>query len=230
MNEFLLHIKLITDRTSSSENNKNVVAIPIASHSLTRLTEEDEENDDNRIHPSVEQIYLASDRLFSSMGDPNEMVKQAKILAQSTAELVSSLRQQAESTQDDTSQQKKFLSAAKLLADATAKMVESAKGCATKPTDSQVQYQLKKAVEELRLATQMAANSQNSRRVFQRLERNAKDCASAATQCIAATSASAMTNRNQQAHQQLVQQCKIVADLIPRVVQGTRCDRRIEIN
>ena len=31
-----------------------------------------------------------------------------------------------------------------------------------------------------------------------------------------------MTNRNQQSHRQLVEQCKIVADLIPKLVQGIR--------
>ena len=31
-----------------------------------------------------------------------------------------------------------------------------------------------------------------------------------------------MTNKNQQSHQQLVEQCKTVADLIPKVVQGIR--------
>lgn len=175
---------------------------------------------EENVESPVEDIFSASDRLFSSMGDANEMLKQTKILAQSTADLVSSLREKAESTHDDSNQQQKFLSAAKLLADATAKMVESAKICAAKPNDSQVQYQLKKSVEELRLATQMASNYQNGRRVFQRLEQNAKVCGTAATQFIAATSATATKNRNQHGHQQLVQQCKIVADLIPKVVQG----------
>ena len=245
LNEFLLHIKLITDSTAA---NSDRLFAPISEHlnslhvksakphrivlddNLTELTEEEEEEDEEqkqadeavKTDQSIEQILIASDRLFSSIGDATEMVKQAKILAQSTAQLVSSLRHQAESIDDDTHQQQKFLTAAKMLADATAKMVESAKGCATRPTDTQSQYQLKRAVEELRLATHMATSHQNQRKIFQRIEQCAKYSASCATQCIAATSASAMTNRNQPSHQQLVEQCKIVADLIPKVVQGKR--------
>ena len=78
------------------------------------------------------------------------MAKPAKILAQATAQLVSSLRQQAELANDDADEQNKLLSAAKMLADATAKMVESAKACASQPNDTQLQYQLKQAAEELR--------------------------------------------------------------------------------
>ena len=52
------------------------------------------------------------------------------------------------------------------------------------------------------------------------MEQCAKHCASCATQCIAATSGSATTNKNPQSHHQLVEQCKLVADLIPKVVQG----------
>jgi talin len=150
------------------------------------------------------------------------MVKQAKILAQATAQLVSSLRQQAELAGDDTNQQNQLLSAAKMLADATAKMVESAKSCATKPNDTELQYQLKKAAEELRSATNIATSNSIKRKILRRVEQCAKHCASCATQCIAATSGSAMTNKNQQSHQQLVEQCKLVADLIPKVVQGIR--------
>ena len=242
LNEFLLHIKLITDSTAAHSDrlfspiidNLNPIHTKstgphriVLVENLTELTEEEEEEDEAeaddevaKTNQSIDQILIASDRLFSSIGDATEMVKQAKILAQSTAQLVSALRHQAESIDGDTQQQQKFLAAAKMLADATAKMVESAKGCATRPADTQSQYQLKRAVEELRLATHMANSQQNQRKIFQRIEQCAKHSASCATQCIAATSASALTNRAQPSHQQLVEQCKIVADLIPRVVQG----------
>jgi talin len=229
LNEFLLHIKLLTDSTSINSERiflpiNNDTTKSLASRLITNdeIEEVDEDNDEKHHDESIDQIITASDRLFSSIGDATEMVKQAKILAQATAQLVSSLRQQAESVDDDTNQQKKFLSAAKMLADATAKMVEAAKGCATKPTDTQLQYQLKKAVEELRLATNLATSNHIKRKIFQRVEQYAKYSASCATQCIAATSVSAMTNKNQQTHGELIQQCKIVADLIPKVVQAIR--------
>ncbi|CAF1239126.1 unnamed protein product, partial [Adineta ricciae] len=229
LNEFLLHIKLITDTTAA---NSDRMFSPLTNGTpklLARrlvatddIEEIDEENEEKHHDQSIEQILVASDRLFSSMGDAAEMVKQAKILAQATAQLVSSLRQQAESIDDNTNEQKRFLSAAKMLADATSKMVESAKGCATKPHDSHLQYQLKNSVEELRSATNLAITNSNKRKVFKRVEQCAKYCASCATQCIAATSALAMMNKNQSSHQELVQQCKIIADLIPKVVQSIR--------
>jgi talin len=123
----------------------------IPNNEIEEEEEEEEAIDTEKHHDqSIDQILTASDRLFSSVGDASEMVKQAKILAQATAQLVSSLRHQAELAGDDTNHQNKLLSAAKMLADATAKMVESAKSCATNRNDTQLQYQLKKAAEELR--------------------------------------------------------------------------------
>lgn len=230
LNEFLLHIKLVTDSTAA---NSDRIISPIT-HSTAKIfpqrmivndgiEEVDEENEEKSHDESIDQILISSDRLFSSVGDTAEMVKQAKVLAQATAQLVSSLRQQAEFACDDGNQQNKFLSAAKMLADATSKMVEAAKSCATKPHDTQLQYQLKKSVEELRLATNLATSDNVKRKVFKRVEQCAKYCASCATQCIAATSPSALTNKHYSSHQELIQQCKTVADLIPKIVQCLRC-------
>ena len=176
LNEFLLHIKLVTDSIAAnpeafyslstngqthSDSNKQTTTTTTTSISRRMLAndeieEEEEEEEEEHLSKeqnydrSIDQILTASDRLFSSMGDASEMVKQAKILAQATAQLVSSLRQQAELATDDTNQQKQLLSAAKTLADATARLVESAKACAGQPNDTELQHQLKKAAEDLR--------------------------------------------------------------------------------
>jgi hypothetical protein len=179
LNEFLLHIKLVTDsvaanaeglyslstngqkqfgsdKQTTTTTTTSISRRLLANDEIEEEDEEEEEFDEEHLSKeqiydqSIDQILTASDRLFSSMGDATEMVKQAKILAQATAQLVSSLRQQAELATDDTNQQKQLLSAAKTLADATARLVESAKGCASQPNDTQLQYQLKKAAEELR--------------------------------------------------------------------------------
>lgn len=55
-----------------------------------------------------------------------EMVRQARILAQATSDLVNAIKADAEG-ETDLENSRKLLSAAKLLADATAKMVEAAK-------------------------------------------------------------------------------------------------------
>lgn len=174
LNDFLLHIKLVTDSLESNIDDgygyaangkkhygvdkQTTMTTTISRRALVNdeIEEEDEEQDEDsattRKHydQSIDQILTASDRLFSSVGDAAEMVKQAKVLAQATAQLVSSLRQQAESAGDDPEQQNKLLSAAKMLADATARMVDSAKNCAAKPNDTELQYELKRTAEELR--------------------------------------------------------------------------------
>ena len=75
---------------------------------------------------AVDTILSATDRLFSSVGDAPEMVKQARILAQATSQLVNAIKGQAES-HPEAETQKRLLAAAKVLADATARMVEAAK-------------------------------------------------------------------------------------------------------
>lgn len=174
LNDFLLHIKLVTDSVAEangdhnfdifSNTTRNYTTDTRTTTTITRRTiaddeieevDEEQDDDDERIQENqsdkaIDQILLASDRLFSSVGDATEMVRQAKVLAQATANLVSSLRHQAEIATDDTNEQKKLLSAAKMLADATARMVESAKNCASQPNDTQLQYDLKTAAEELR--------------------------------------------------------------------------------
>lgn len=57
---------------------------------------------------------------------PGEMVRQARILAQATSDLVGAIKADAEQ-ESDLENSRKLLSAAKLLADATARMVEAAK-------------------------------------------------------------------------------------------------------
>ncbi len=60
------------------------------------------------------------------MGNASVMVKQARLLGQTTSGLVNLLRHEAEEGNED--ERRKLIGAAKLLADATAKMVEAAKG------------------------------------------------------------------------------------------------------
>jgi talin len=192
---------------------------------------------------SIEKIFNATDVLFNSMGDSNEMIRQAKILAQATTDLINSLKQEAH-MQPTNDQQRKLLLAAKLLAEATSKIVEAAKGCATNPKDENMQKNLKKAAQDLKNATTVAAGDNLQIKLIKRLEMRAKQAASCATQSIAAIqvctlynqntmqqdhqedAASLSTNdpssmlRNNQTHTHLIQQCKQVADFVPKIVQG----------
>ncbi|XP_057321307.1 talin-2 isoform X3 [Microplitis mediator] len=113
---------------------------------------------------AVETIIIATEKLFSSSGDAGEMVRQARIVGQATAQLIQSIKGEAE-RQTDTEQQRRLLAAAKTLADATAKMVEAARQCASSPHDSRIQDQLKSAAEELRIATSAATTPTLRRKV-----------------------------------------------------------------
>ncbi|XP_056317505.1 talin-2a isoform X1 [Danio aesculapii] len=174
-----------------------------------------------RYDQATDTIMNVTDNIFSSMGDAGEMVRQARVLAQATSDLVNAMRSDAE-VEVDVNNSKKLLAAAKLLADATARMVEAAKGAAAYPENEDQQQKLREAAEGLRVATNAAAQNAIKKKLITRLENAAKQAAAAATQTIAASQNAAASNKNTAAHQQLVQSCRAVADHIPQLVQGVR--------
>ncbi|XP_045545278.1 talin-2 isoform X2 [Salmo salar] len=174
-----------------------------------------------RYDQATDTIMTVTESIFSSMGDAGEMVRQARVLAQATSDLVNAMRSDAE-VEVDVDNSKKLLAAAKLLADATARMVEAAKGAAACPENEDQQQRLREAAEGLRVATNAAAQNAIKKKLINRLENAAKQAAAAATQTIAASQNAAASNKNTAAHQQLVQSCKAMADHIPRLVQGVR--------
>ncbi|XP_032887603.1 talin-1 isoform X2 [Amblyraja radiata] len=174
-----------------------------------------------RYDQATDTILNVTENIFSSMGDAGEMVRQARILAQATSDLVNAIKADAEG-ESDLENSRKLLSAAKLLADATARMVEAAKGAAANP-DSEVQQQrLREAAEGLRIATNIAAQNAIKKKLVHKLENAAKQAAAAATQTIAAAQNAASSNKNPASQQQMVQSCKSVAEQIPMLVQGVR--------
>ncbi|XP_072321618.1 talin-2a isoform X2 [Eucyclogobius newberryi] len=174
-----------------------------------------------RYDQATDTIMSVTENIFCSMGDAGEMVRQARVLAQATSDLVNAMRSDAEA-EVDVDNSKKLLAAAKLLADATARMVEAAKGAAAYPENEDQQQRLREAAEGLRVATNAAAQNAIKKKLINRLENAAKQAAAAATQTIAAAQNAAASNKNTAAHQQLVQSCKAVADHIPQLVQGVR--------
>ncbi|XP_035383856.1 talin-2-like isoform X2 [Electrophorus electricus] len=182
-----------------------------------------------RYDQATDAIMTVTENIFSSMGDAGEMVRQARVLAQATSDLINALRSDAE-MEVDVDNSKKLLAAAKLLADATALMVEAAKGAAACPENEDQQQKLWEAAEGLRVATNAAAhnttthNTTNAtkKKLITRLENASRQAAAAATQTIAAAQNAAGSNKNTAAHQQLVQSCKVLAEHIPHLVQGVR--------
>lgn len=171
---------------------------------------------------AVDTILDATDKLFNSTNDPTEMVRQAKILAKATAQLIQAIKGEAE-IQPDSDVQKRLLAAAKMLADATAHMVEAAKGCANNPNDSESLAALCRAAEELRNATNAAAAAGAlKRKSIRQLENAAKHAAAMATQNIAAAQGAGQYNINLANQEELMESCKDVANCIPAVVQGVK--------
>ncbi|ESO89699.1 hypothetical protein LOTGIDRAFT_218488 [Lottia gigantea] len=174
---------------------------------------------------AVDQIITTTDKLFSSVGDAHEMVKNARLLAQATSQLVTAIRGQAES-HPDSDVQKRLLAAAKQLADATANLVEAAKGCASSPNDSNQQMMLRSAAEELRSATNTAASNALKKKLVKRLENAARQAVSASTQLINSSKQANKTNRNAASQQQLAAQCQVVDEEIPNLVQSIKGAQR----
>ncbi|XP_070498321.1 talin-2 isoform X3 [Chironomus tepperi] len=169
----------------------------------------------------VDNVLVATDILVSS-SDPQEMIRQAKALGQATAELIKSIKGEAERN-EDSEIQRRLLAAAKQLADATAKMVEAARLCASSPHESAHQEALRHAAEELRDITATTAKTPAmKRKLIQRLEQCAKQAASSATQCISAAQNATNYSEDIETKEILIQDCQAVAEQIPRLVSGVK--------
>lgn len=170
---------------------------------------------------AVENVLVATDLLVSS-SDPQEMIRQARALGQATAELIQSIKGEAEK-QPDSEVQRRLLAAAKQLADATAKMVEAARLCASSPNETSHQEALRVAAEELRDITQSKANTPAiQRKLINHLEHCAKEAASSATQCISASQSAVEYSDDRQTKEQLLVDCRSAAEMIPRLVNGVK--------
>ena len=101
-------------------------------------------------------------------------------------------------------------------------MVEAAKSCASKPQDPDSQEALKRAAENLRTTTDAAVRTTIKRKMIKRLENASKHAAATATQCIAASQGAGGHNSNSTAQDELMDSCKAVADVIPRLVEGVK--------
>lgn len=172
----------------------------------------------------VENVIIGTDILVSS-NDPQEMIRHAKTLGQATAQLIQSIKGEADQ-QQDADMQRRLLSAAKQLADATAKLIEAARLCSNNPHDAENQNALRCAAEELReITTTTAKTPAIKRNLIRRLEYCTKQAASAATQCISAAQNAVQQSDDHQTKETLLQDCKRAVDTIPRLVTAVKTTR-----
>ncbi|XP_050295854.1 talin-1 isoform X2 [Anthonomus grandis grandis] len=172
---------------------------------------------------SVEEIYTATDKLSASTGDASEMVRQARRLGNATAQLIQSIKGEAERLPTNTDIQRRLLAAAKTLADATARMVEAARQCTEYPHDIKYQDQLRRTAEDLRDVTIVAATTPALRaKLVDRVQVCAQRAISSATQCITAAQTSHEYNANPATREALIQDTRELADQIPPLVESIR--------
>lgn len=150
------------------------------------------------------------------------MIKQARVLGQATAQLIQSIKGEAEK-HADSDIQKRLLAAAKTLADATARMVEAARQCANYPHDINYQDNLRRTAEDLRDVTIVAATTPALRaKLVDRVQVCARQAVSTATQCISAAQASYPRNANVVTREALATETRELAEQIPPLVDSIK--------
>ena len=184
----------------------------VEDHKAQRITEDEK---------AVDTILEASDKICKSTGDANEMIKQARILAQATSQLINDIKGQAGAQPNSEIAQRMF-AAAKRLADATTRLVEAAKGCASHPHDSEYQSALKQAALDVRSATDTASSNALRKKLISRLESSAKNATNLANQNISVIHRSAPYNENYSLKEELNTIATEVSETIPSVVQGIK--------
>jgi talin len=101
-------------------------------------------------------------------------------------------------------------------------MVEAAKLCASTPGNAGSQDALRQAADRLRTTTAEAVGTTLKRKMMKRLENAAKHAAATATQCIAASQGAGQHNTSHASQDDLMESCKAVADVIPKLVEGVK--------
>ncbi|XP_003372683.1 putative I/LWEQ domain protein, partial [Trichinella spiralis] len=180
----------------------------------------------------LDKIITTTDKLISYTGSANEMIRQAKVLAEATTHLVGNWRYlfcifdcghsildcvqvtHIRGEADVQSEKEHLLTAAKRLADATTRMIEAAKACAGVPDNVSHQVALKAAAEDVRTATTEAAEAQLRRQVVHALEQAAKQTVSSATQVLTAVQVCDSFNTNAQSRESLAQNCTQVSEIV----------------
>ncbi|OUC46431.1 Talin, middle domain protein, partial [Trichinella nativa] len=190
----------------------------------------------------LDKIITTTDKLISYTGSANEMIRQAKVLAEATTHLVGNWRYlfcifdcghsildcvqvtHIRGEADVQSEKEHLLTAAKRLADATTRMIEAAKACAGVPDNVSHQVALKAAAEDVRTATTEAAEAQLRRQVVHALEQAAKQTVSSATQVLTAVQVCDSFNTNAQSRESLAQNCTQVSEIVnPLMTALKRC-------
>ncbi|EDV28944.1 uncharacterized protein TRIADDRAFT_19795, partial [Trichoplax adhaerens] len=165
-------------------------------------------------------ILDASEKLFNSVGNAVEMIKQAKMMAQGASDLVNSIKLEATEEQYEGDRQKSLLSAARMVSDATGQMVAAAKACTQRPNDPVLQQELKRTAENLRYSVNAASgNALIRKRIFD-LEIAAKQLAISTMQLIAAAHGVSTSNRNENSQKDLEAKCKSTGDSCAKLIEG----------
>ena len=105
---------------------------------------------------------------------------------------------------------------------ASGEMIEAARVCAEDPSNIAKQKALQTSTEGLINVCQAAVNTIRKPTVLKKLASACKMACGTATQCIAAAKGAQKSNTNAKAQGQLIDKCKNIADVIPRVIEAVR--------
>jgi len=83
------------------------------------------------------------------------------------------------------------------------------KGTAKNPNDQAEQERLRRAAEDLAVATNAATQNALKKKLIKRLENAARQAVASSTQLITASKAAGPTNKNQASQHQLMDSCKV---------------------
>ncbi|KAI8930298.1 hypothetical protein BC831DRAFT_440033 [Entophlyctis helioformis] len=177
-----------------------------------------EASKDDEIDAFYDQILVALDNLVQQLGDPEQLIANAKQLTVSATRLAEVLKSKAAETQDP-DERDRLLMDAREISELMSKMVMAAKEAVKNPDANddlvQVLAALKDTVDAICAPYVKASTTQ-------RLVQALKSSAASANQLVAASRNCAPSNRDQSTQMTLNRAAKKTVETIPKVVQAIK--------
>ena len=176
---------------------------------------------DSPLEQQCELLLAALHKLVQNPSDSATVVQCAQILATSSTDMISRLKEQAE-RESSPDEKQRLLTAVRDLADSTSKVINAAKDTARDPQNLAKREALNQAAQELEVSARFAVAVHDRQRVFNKLATASKAHSAALLQLIAAAKGASSSNRNQGSQQQLVHSSKTIAEVTAPLLTAVR--------
>jgi hypothetical protein len=160
-----------------------------------------------------EVINQASDSLQGAVGNPTEMLRQAKALVMASSKLLQSVKDRSDAI-SDRGKQKEAEQSIRSFTHALNISVEFAKGLARNPGDATAQVSLASSIPELRAAVLACSSGTAHKKLIRHTIEAVRQVCSTVTQLQATLHASSATNLNAESQKQLTDHGKAVGETI----------------